>query len=538
MNENKDLCLSDLITKGASLYPDNTMLISEDGFERYTYRRFHHICNRLAKSFIKMGVKKGDRIGIWIPKSPECIMLQFAAARIGAVIVPMNAHEKLTAINNILEQIEINVLILSEGVYGSENIDILRQISPDLKFNKTLPHLKHIVLMGHQAVENTISWHDFLELAEGANDHTLKKREQENHPDDVIHIILTSGTAGKPKGVMLSHTNMIVNASEIARRMNISDADIFCLQTPLFHTFGCVTGVILPILCGCSIVVMRSTKPSDILTRVQAEKCSVLSGVPTMFIRLIEEYKQGSYDISSLRTGVVAGDFSPPALIESIVNDMNMQDVITSYGMTETSPAVTATFYNDSLRDKKETVGSPLPNVEVKMVDDSGKEVQCGEICVRGYNIMKGYYKMPLETKKAIDDQGWLYTGDFGSFDPESNYLKIECRLKDIIIKSGENISPGEVELMIMQNPKVKRVCVIGVPDRIKGQAVMAFIQLKQGCFITADDLNAFLKGKIATNKIPKYYKFVREFPIASTGKINKLYLKESIFNENERMIL
>lgn len=528
---NTEVLISDFVNKWNRISPEKVVLINEDGSLRYTYKDLNEISMKLSKAMINAGIKKGDRVGLWIKNRPEWVMMQVAVSRIGAVLVPMNAHEKLTYIEHILKNCEINMLVTAPGVYGNENQDILGQICPDFKLTEKLPFLKNIITIGGELAGDMILWDDFLDSGYSISDEEINKLRYDLDMDTVVHIIQTSGTTGLPKGVMLSQLGIVETARRTSRRMNISYDDIFCVQSPLFHTFGCVTGSVASLMYGCTMVILHLAKAQTILTRVQDFKCTVISGVPTVFHALVEEAKANKYEISSLRTGIVAGALCPEKLAKEIYLVLGMKDFTMQYGLTEASPALTASYYNDPLEKKISNVGCVLDGVEIKIVDlNSNEEISVpdikGEIYARGNNLMKGYYKQPEETAKAIDEDGWLHTGDIGSWD-DFGYLKIDSRLKDIIIKGGENISPIEVETFLTNNPKIYEANVVGIPDDVNGEEVVAFIKLVEGEEMTYDELKKSSMGKIATNKIPKYVQFVKEFPLSDMGKVLKRTLRE-----------
>lgn len=523
--------IGDLLKKGCSECPDKIAVVKEDGQERYTYRQFEDICVKIAKSLMHLGVSKGDTVGIWLRNCPEWLMFQIGAAKVGAVVVPINAHERLFVVDKIINNCKINTLIMQPGTYGLENINILNTVCPDLDNKGELSFLKNIVLLFSEPVDKLMPYAQFLSLSDNVSDEELAKRESGNKSDEISHIIHTSGSTGVPKGVMLTHYSIINNSLEQGRRMNCTSSDIFCLQSPLFHTFGSCVGVVLPLSLAATVVVMYRFVAEKTLRRIEAERCSVVSGVPTTFIGMLEEIQKNKYDLSCLRAGTIAGAACKPQVIVDIINVLGIKDLIHAYGMTETSPCISSSLHTDPPELKSTSVGYFLPHVEYKFIDPAtGEESapgESGELCVRGYLLMKGYINMPEETEKVLDKEGWMHTGDLAYLDAETGSLKLKGRIKEVIIRSGENISPVEIEIFISTNPKVHSVCVVGIPDEEQGEEIVAFVKLRPGETMDNPELLKFCKGNLATNKIPKYAIYIDEFPLIPSGKIDKKELKQ-----------
>ena len=532
------LRVGDLVKINAAKYPEKDALINSDGSIRYSYKELSTIVDNLAKALIKMGVKKDDKVAIWAVNCVEWVIAQIGIARAGAVMVTVNPHEKSAIINHMIGYSDTVAVVMREGVHGTENIDMLfNELAPELKSSKKdsldlkkFPKLKTIIVAQKSKSSDALySWEEILDIGSKCSDDDLNLRSKEIGYDDPVHMIFTSGTTGWPKGTPLSHKNVFASAIGMVEKMAVTSKDIVCLQPPLFHTFGCIACTVVAYLSGCSIVVMEKFVADATLKMIEKEKCTILSGVPTMFLGFLKTYENGNYNISSLRTGIIAGAASPKGLIADLITKMGISELIQAYGLTETSPCITASSHNDSIEQKENTIGRLIPRVTIKLVDDeTGLEVEhgkVGEICVKGDNVMKGYYKMPEETAKAIDKDGWLHTGDVG-YIREDGCLTLTSRIKDIIIRGGENIYPAEIENIVIDHEDVEEVYAVGVPDDIKGEEIMTFVKLKAGKTLTKEDVKSFCKGKMATHKIPKYIVFTEEFPLSSTGKVLKRELR------------
>lgn len=531
-----DLTIGQLVDRMADLHPDKEALINYDGSIRYGYREFQESCDKLAKGLLCIGVKKDDKTAIWSNNSTEFVISQFGTSKVGSIMVPLNPYEKRIRIETLLKQSDATTLIMKPGVKGNENIEMLYKICPELNTCKPgalssekLPMLKNVILVGETDYPGTYSWSEIVNMGAQTDDTDLTERLQQLHYDDPIHMIYTSGTTGPSKGVLLSHGNIIENALAMAGRMNLMLEDRVCVQAPLFHCFGCVACTITSVISGCSMVIIERFQSYQALRIIEREKCTVASGVPTMFLGFIDEIRKDKFDISSLRTGIIAGAPCSPELARAVYEVLGMKEIIISYGLTEAAPCITATKPKDSLELKGNTVGCVIPGVEIKIVNtltnQPVKQGKKGEICVRGYNVMKSYYKMPEETAKAVDQDGWLHTGDIGVL-REDGYLEMLYRWKDVIIRGGENISPKEIETFIDTLPEVLEVYVVGVPDKFYGEEIMAFVRRQTGSNLSETDIKTYCKGKLASNKIPEYIIFLEQFPLSSTGKVLKSALR------------
>jgi len=534
--------MGELIDNIANMYPDNEALVYPERNIRYTYKELREACNQFAKGLLKLGVKKGDSTAIWATNVPEWVITQYGSAKIGAVLVTINTQYKLFELKNILEQSDTKTLIMIEGTKTSDYISMIYELCPELNnckpgqlVSEKLPLLKNIIMIGNKKYPGMFTWEEVIGLGEEFPDEELATRMAELDPDDVIHMIYTSGTTGLPKGVMLSHNNLITNAKGTAECMNLNYTDRLCIPVPFSHCFGCVAGTLCCVVTGATMVPVEMFNAEQVLKVVAEERCTALHGVPTMFMMELSLLEQVNFDISSLRTGIVAGASCPIEVLKKIVDVMNIREIVVAYGQTEASPGILNTRTDDPLDLRISTVGRPLPDVEVKIINTTtGETVPMGvegEICARGYNVMKGYYKMPEATAEVIDKDGWLHTGDIGLID-ENGYYMITCRIKDIIIRGGENIYPKEIEVFIASHPSVRNVQVLGVPSVKYGEEVMAYIQLQEGCVLTQEMVKDFCAGQIARCKIPKYVAFVDSYPLSANGKILKCKLREMAIEE------
>ncbi|OJT65577.1 AMP-binding protein [Bacillus licheniformis] len=531
------LTIGKLLEKTAADAPDHEAVVYPDRGLRYTYREFDQLCRKVAKGLMALGIDKGEHVAIWASNTPEWLTAQFASVKAGAVLVTANTNYQLSELEYVLKQSDATTLILMESYRGTSYIDILCKLIPELKegepgrlASERLPFLKNIILLGDQRHPGMYLWDDLLKLSGSVSEKALDRRMERLKEHDVINMQYTSGTTGFPKGVMLTHSNLANNAANIAECMNLSKKDRMCIPVPFFHCFGCVLGTLACVTAGATMVPVQEFSPKEVLSAVETEKCTALHGVPTMFIAELNDPDFASYDLSSLRTGIMAGSNCPIEVMKKVIDNMGMSEITIAYGQTEASPVITQTRVNDSLKRRVETVGRALPNVEVKITEPgTNREVERGvqgELCTRGYHVMKGYYKNPEATAAVIDEDGFLHTGDLAVMD-EEGYCRITGRLKDMIIRGGENIYPREIEEFLYKHPDILDVQIVGVPDETFGEEVSAWIKLKSGASMTADELKEYCKGKIARYKIPRYIAFVEEFPMTASGKVQKFKLRE-----------
>ncbi|MEG2542045.1 MAG: AMP-binding protein [Christensenellaceae bacterium] len=531
------ITIGDLLEKQAQAYPNQDAVVSPFLNVRYTYQEFNEITDKVARGLMGMGIKKGDKVAIWATNYVEWIVTQFATAKMGAVLVTVNTNYKQFELEYLLKQSDTTTLIMMGAFKDSNYVAHIQGLCPELMHcepgaleSKRLPFLKNIIFLDEGEQLGMFHWNDLFTYAKKVSKEELKQRKSELDIHDVINMQYTSGTTGFPKGVMLTHYNLVNNGMSIGDCMKFTHDDRLLIVVPLFHCFGCVLGVMAAYTHGATMVLVDHFNPLKVMDGIQKEKCTAVHGVPTMFIAMLEHPDFTKYDLSSLRTGIMAGSPCPIEFMKRAYSDMNMHDIVISYGQTEASPVVTMTTTDDPIEVRVSTVGKTMPHMEVKIVDietgeDQPTDTQ-GEIVTRGYQIMKGYYKMPEATAQAIDAEGWLHTGDLGTMD-EHGYFKITGRLKDMIIRGGENIYPREIEEFIYTHPKVRDVQVVGVPDQKYGEEVLACIILKDKEQATEEEMIAFVKEGLSRFKSPRYVKFVDEFPMTASGKIQKYKLRE-----------
>jgi fatty-acyl-CoA synthase len=506
----------------------------------YTWKQFRDVCNDVAKGFMALGVEKGEKVAIWANNVPEWLYSQFGTGKMGAVLVTVNTSYRSFELEYLMSQSDATTLVFIGGVRDSdEYLKIIGEVCPELahcepgKLNcKKLPLLKNVVYIGPEEdrMKGMYGWDEIIEMGRAVSDKELEQRQHSLSPDDVINMQYTSGTTGFPKGVMLTHTNIIGNAKSIGECMNLSSEDNLCIPVPFFHCFGCVLGTLTCVVSAATMSPVTQFITDKVLETVQANRCTALHGVPTMFIAELEEMEKKSYDTSSLRTGIMAGSPCPIEVMKRVVDKMGAAEMTIAYGQTEASPVITQTRPEDSLKLRVSTVGRALPNIEVKIADiATGEEVAYdtqGELCTRGYHVMKGYYKMAEATASAIDGEGWLHTGDLAVMD-ENGYCKITGRMKDMIIRGGENIYPREIEEFLYTHPKILDVQVVGIPSEKYGEEVAAFIILREGEKAEGEEFRQFCTDKIAFHKIPEFFFVVDEYPATASGKIQKYKLRE-----------
>ena len=529
----------------AARFPDNEALVSIPQNRRLSYAGFSRQINLVARGLLGMGFTKGDRVGIWSTNNIEWALLQMATARIGVVLVNINPAYQVKELAYALQRSEVQGLFVIPAFRTSnytamlaELLPELNTVAPDSLSNEAYPHLRRIILYDPAAPEETQRphpglgvWSDLLQAAQSISQKTLDEVSASLDRDDPINIQYTSGTTGFPKAVMLSHHNILNNAWFSARAMHFSEKDRLCIPVPFYHCFGMVLANLVCFATGaCAVIPCEHFDALEVLQGVEAEGCTAIHGVPTMFIAELEHPRFGEFDLSSLRTGIMAGAPCPPELMTRVMTQMHCREILIGYGETEASPLTHLTTRDDSFKRRIETVGHNLPHQEVKVVDtESGRTLplgEIGEICFRGYHIMQGYYGDPEATAKAVDPRGWLHSGDLGTMDKDG-YLRITGRLKEMIIRGGENIYPREIEDFLFTHPKVAEVAVFGIPDEFYGEEVMAWIQLHAGETATQEEIREFCKGRIAHFKIPKYIWFVDEFPLTVTGKLQKFRMRE-----------
>jgi len=542
MSKFLDCTVGGLLDQMAERFPENDALVYVERELRYSYREFNDVCRRVAKGLLKLGVKKGDHLSIWANNVPEWVILQFASAKIGAVLVTINTSYRSAELEYILKQSDSNALFMVKSFKDTDYVATLYDVVPELRGSAPgllksdkLPYLEKIVFIGDETPEGMFNFRELYALADQVPDGDLAAVESGLSCHEVINMQYTSGTTGFPKGVMLTHYNIVNNGFNIGECMKFTEKDRLCIPVPFFHCFGCVLGVMACVTHGSTMVPVETFNPLLVLQAIAKERCTAVHGVPTMFIAELEHPDFEQYDLSSLRSGIMAGSPCPIEVMKRVIRDMNASEITIAYGQTESSPVITQTRTDDPIELRVSTVGRALPEVEVKIVDiETGATLppgKQGELCTRGYLVMKGYYKMPEETAKVIDSEGWLHTGDLAVMD-EHGYCKITGRIKNMIIRGGENIYPREIEEFLYTHPKVSDVQVYGVPDRKYGEQVMAAIVVKKGVELTEAEVKEFCRGRIANYKIPYYVKFVDSYPMTASGKIQKFKLREMAIRE------
>ena len=512
------------LERTAARVPDNLALVSRHQDRRYTYAEFNAAVDEVARGLLALGLERGDRIGIWSPNNAEWVLVQYATAKVGVILVNINPAYRTSELAYALNQSGCRMLIAAQSFKTSNYEAMIGEVRPDL------PALEKVILIG------TPGWDELIAGAASVSDEALRERSALLQFDDPINIQYTSGTTGFPKGATLSHHNILNNGYFIGEACRYTEADRVCIPVPFYHCFGMVLGNLACTTHGAAIVIPEAGfEPRATLEAVAAEGCTSLYGVPTMFIAELEHPDFESFDLSTLRTGIMAGSPCPVEVMKQVVSRMHMEEVTIAYGMTETSPVSTQTVPEDSLEHRVSTVGRVHPHVEVKIIDpETGRVVERGvpgELCTRGYSVMTGYWNDPERTAEAIDAAGWMHTGDLATMDADG-YVNIVGRIKDMIIRGGENLYPREIEEFLYTHPDVSDVQVIGVPDVKYGEELMAWVKVRDGATLTEEDLKEFCRGKIAHYKVPRYVKFTDEFPMTVTGKIQKFKMREQAVEE------
>lgn len=529
--------LGGMLEKWARETPDTDFMVYPDRGLRFSYAEFNERANDLAKGLIEIGVKKGDKVGIWANNVPDWLTFMFATAKLGAVLVTINTNYKLAELEFLVKNADIHTLCIIDGYRDSDYVNMVFDLVPELKTcergtlnSERFPELRNVVFIGPQKHRGMYNTAELLILGSHTDDSVLEKMEAEVDCQDVVNMQYTSGTTGFPKGVMLTHHNILNNGFQVGENMRYTNKDRLLLCVPLFHCFGCVLAVCAIVSHGASMVLTEDFDPLRVLAGIQKEKCTAVYGVPTMFIAELNHPMFDMFDLSTLRTGIMAGSLCPVETMKEVMDKMNCRDIIIVYGLTETSPGMTTTRVFDSPEVRATTVGVALPGVEVKVMNpETGEECapeEQGEICCRGYNVMKGYYNNPEATAKAIDADGWLHSGDL-AVKTEDGFYRITGRIKDMIIRGGENVYPREIENFIYRMPEVEMVEVVGIPDEKYGEIVGAFVKLKAGKHLCEAQVQEFCRGQIARYKIPKHVFFVDGFPTTASGKIQKYKLRE-----------
>ena len=535
--------IGDMFDQTTEKYPDNPALIDRQQQVRMTYRELQAAVNQCAKGLLQLGFNKGDLVGIWAPNRSEWCITQFATSKIGVILVNINPSYRLNEVEYVLNQSGCSGIIIAPAFKTSDYTGMLQMLAPELQQSEPgrlqaakLPSLTTVIRMGSDSVPGMLRWDELMTVGTPISDEQLRERQREQEFDDPINIQYTSGTTGFPKGATLSHHNILNNGYSVAHLQNFTADDRLCIPVPLYHCFGMVMANLGCITHGSTMIYpSEGFDPLAVLETVQEEKCTALYGVPTMFIAELAYPDFAKFDLSSLRTGVMAGSPCPTEVMKKVISQMHMSEVEICYGMTETSPVSTQTRIDAPLDKRVGTVGQVSPHLEVKIVDpETGKVVPigtAGELCTRGYSVMIGYWNNAEATENAIDSAHWMHTGDLATMDAEG-YVNIVGRIKDMIIRGGENVYPREIEEFLYTHPKISDVQVIGVPDPKYGEEIVAWVKLNAGEQATSEEIQEFCKGQIAHYKVPRHILFVESFPMTVTGKIQKYLMRQQTIED------
>jgi fatty-acyl-CoA synthase len=526
-----------VLSDAAEKWPDTEALVVCHQSIRWTYRELDRRVTELARGLLALGLMPGDRVGIWSPNNAEWILTQFATARAGLVLVNINPAYRASELAHALRKVGCRALILALAHKSSNYVAILRSVvgehsdPVDRRLQcAAFPDLEYLIQLGPGEIPGMLTFQKLL-LPPSEGEPTMPRTD----PDEAVNIQFTSGTTGLPKGATLSHFNIVNNGFFVARGMMTKPGDRICVPVPLYHCFGMVMGVLGAVTTGATIVLpSESFDAQSTLSAVAAERCTTLYGVPTMFIAELEHPRFREFDLSSLRTGIMAGAPCPIAIMQRVIAEMHMEQITICYGMTETSPVSFQSGIDDPLEKRVGTVGHIHPHVQVKLVDPDGNVVcrgERGELLTRGYNVMRGYWNDPERTAECLDPAGWMHTGDLATID-DDGYCSIVGRVKDMIIRGGENIYPREIEEYLLRHPKVLDVAVVGVPDRQYGEVVCAVIRVREGNTCTESEIVDYCREQIAHFKVPRFVRFVDAFPMTVTGKVQKYLLREQQIKE------
>ncbi len=535
--------IGSVFNKTAAKFPDHLALVSKHQNIRWSYSEYKREVDRLATGLLALGVKPGDRVGIWAPNCVEWCLVQFATASIGAIMVCINPAYRLYELEYALNKVQCKVLISASKFKTSDYLGMINQLVPELSstspqqelVSSKLPHLKMVICLGAEKTPGMWNFPDVCNLGQEVHYAQHADIAHSLCPTDAINIQFTSGTTGNPKGATLSHRNILNNGNIVGDGMLLTEHDRLCLPVPLYHCFGMVLGNLTCITHGSAVILPADAfDPVSTLKAVEEEKCTGLHGVPTMFIAELESPEFDRFDLSSLRTGIMAGAPCPVEIMKQVLNKMHMQDVLIGYGQTELSPINHMTSVDDSIDQRVGSVGKPSQHTEVRLVDENNQVVPIGvqgEICTRGYSVMIGYWDDEERTADTIDTDGWLHSGDLGIMD-EQGYVQVVGRIKDMIIRGGENVYPREVEEFLYTHPDIQAVQVFGIPDQKYGEQVAAWIKLHGNHNLTIDELKEYCRDKITHFKIPSVIEFVDEFPMTVTGKVQKFKMRDAMIKK------
>lgn len=531
------LTFGGILEKYAAETPDHDFIVYPDRNLRFSYKEFNERVDALAKGFLSIGVTHGSKVGVWGKNVPDWLTIFFATARIGAVLVTVNTNYKSAELEYIMQNADIHTMCMVNGYRDSDYVQIIDGLVPELKLSKRgnlhserFPELRNIVYIGQEKIRGMYNTSELITIGKYSDNAALEAAKAKTDCHQVVNMQYTSGTTGFPKGVMLSHHNILNNGYTVGECMHFTPEDKVLTCVPLFHCFGAVLSLCAVITHGATMVMVEDFDPLTVLASIHKERATALYGVPTMFIAELNHPMFDLFDLSSLRTGIMAGAPCPIETMKQVMEKMYCKDIISVYGLTETSPGMTASRVTDSVEIRATTVGKAFPGVDVKVLNPETNE-ECpvgtpGEMCCKGYNIMKGYYKNEEATKAIIDENGYLHSGDLGVMD-ENGYFRITGRIKEMIIRGGENIYPREIENFLYKMPQIEGVEVVGIPSPKYGEEVGAFIKVKTGNTLTEEEVKMYCRGQIARYKIPKYIFFVDGFPMTASGKIQKYKLKD-----------
>ena len=533
----REITLGQMLAETVDQWPNRDAVVYVDRGLRLSWRQFSDLVDEVATGLMALGVQRGEKVALWANNVPYWVVLQFATARIGAVLLTVNTHYRRAELEYLLRQSECENIFIMDGFRDIDYVATVYDLVPELKTSErgrlataNFPHLKRVLFLGVEKHRGMYTLPEIQALSVMTTPEEFEARQESLTPHDVVNMQYTSGTTGFPKGVQLTHYNIGNNGYWIGENQKFTELDRLCLTVPLFHCFGCVLGVLAAVSHGTAMVLLENFDPVLALTSVEQEKCTAIYGVPTMFIAMLEHKLFPRFNLTSLRTGIMAGSPCPIEFMKRAIDEMHMREITICYGLTEGSPVMTQTRVGDTLKQMTETVGREMPEIEVRIKDpetgeDSPRGV-VGEICCRGYNVMRGYYNNPEGTASAIDIDGWLHSGDLGTMD-EDGYVTVTGRLKDMIIRGGENVYPREIEEYLYRMDGIMDVQVAGVPSRKYGEEVGAFIILKPDVTMEPEDVQDFCRGQISRYKIPKFIAFVESYPMTASGKIQKFKLRE-----------
>ncbi|MCL1901469.1 MAG: AMP-binding protein [Firmicutes bacterium] len=533
-----NITMGQMLEEISKKFPKNSAVkYTEVDYSR-TYEEFNAEADLYAKGLMSIGIEKGDKVAMWATNYPQWLITMFATAKIGAVLVTVNTNYRIYELEYLLRQSDSKCLVFCDGLKDINCAGIINELCPELKNSvkgklesAKFPFLKSVVSIDSKH-DGMFLFSEIQDFATNISDKEYTARKNSLNPDEVINMQYTSGTTGFPKGVMLTHNNIVNNGNQIGDRMNFSEKDRLLIPVPFFHCFGMVLAILAAVTHGAAMVPLLYYSAVKAMKAIEQEKCTAMHGVPTMFIGILDHPDFNKYDFTSLRTGIMAGSPCPIKIMQDVINKMHASELTIVFGLTESSPGCTQTTVSDSVELRVNTVGRAFDHVETKIIDpETGKTLPPntkGEFCARGYNIMKGYYKMPEATALAIDKDGWLHSGDLATFN-EQGYFKIVGRIKDMIIKGGENVYPKEIEDFIYTHPKIKDVQVVGAPSVKYGEEIAAFIILKDGENMTEEEVKDYVAKNMARQKIPSYVIFIKSLPMTASGKIQKYKLREMV---------